>query len=176
MTCHLDRANWDSTAEAILVEGLKKAVRAGQKSDNNFKPQVYHSISLELRQKGYKLDHKQVKSWWTRFKGSHKIVDFLLHECSGFGWDDTTKCVTAIESVWHNLLYDKDGNKQKHHNDYKHFQNHSFPLYDDITDIIGGTKASSTFAYSSVSTSTPPMENGPAAAAGDEQIPAAEPV
>ncbi|KAE9391293.1 hypothetical protein BT96DRAFT_945471 [Gymnopus androsaceus JB14] len=71
----------------------------------------------KLRQKGYKLDHKQVKSWWTRFKGLHKIVDFLLHECSGFGWDDTTKCVTAMESVWHNLLYNEDGNKWKYHND-----------------------------------------------------------
>ncbi|KAJ3832347.1 hypothetical protein F5878DRAFT_666660 [Lentinula raphanica] len=99
------RAEWDTVSEAILIEGLQKAVRNGQKSDNNFKPVIYQAISNQLKEQGYTFDHKQVKSRWTRFKAAQKIVDTLLHKFSGFGWDDATKCVTASEKVWQDVLY-----------------------------------------------------------------------
>lgn len=120
-----ERADWTSTAEGILLDGLKDANANGLGGDNNFQPQVYHNISAKLLAAGFKLSAEQVKSRWTRvreyhgsrdicaytehswkFKGGYNICK-MLRSKSGFGWDDVKKCVTATEPVWHDVLYDK---------------------------------------------------------------------
>ncbi|KAJ3991357.1 hypothetical protein F5050DRAFT_1716158 [Lentinula boryana] len=137
------RAGWDSTSEAALIEGLQNAVRKGQKSDNNFKTSVYQTISVDLKKLGYKFDHKQVKSRWTRFT------------FSGFGWDEVTKCVTASEKVWQGVLYDENGNQKKNFSHYNYYRGHCFILYNEVTEIIGGSTAKGPFAFSSTSTEQP---------------------
>ncbi|KAJ3817416.1 hypothetical protein F5880DRAFT_1511792 [Lentinula raphanica] len=128
-----DRADWDATAEGILIEGLKKAFNQGQKSDINYKATVYQEISVSLQAADYNLSQKQVKFRWTHYL------------------DENTKCVTADEKVWKAALFNEADEKAKKYNEYNYWCTHSFPLYDEVTKLIGGSLATGGFAFASVS-------------------------
>ncbi|KAJ3964395.1 hypothetical protein EV361DRAFT_874037 [Lentinula raphanica] len=104
-----DRADWDATAEGILIEGLKKSFNQGQKSDINYKATVYQEISVSLQAADYNLSQKQA------------------------------------------ALFNEADEKAKKYNEYNYWCTHSFPLYDDVTKLIGGSLATGGFAFASVS-------------------------
>ncbi|KAI0310554.1 hypothetical protein OF83DRAFT_1178421 [Amylostereum chailletii] len=143
-------ATWDSASEKILIDQLKKAFDDAKGGDNNFKPQVYSDVSAALNTANYTLDATQVKNRWTRFKTQWKTGNHL-RGLSGFGWDDLRKCVTATEDVWNALLFDKDGAKKKKYNEYNWYRTNSFPLYDNIADLIEGNTAVGNHTFLSTS-------------------------
>ncbi|KAF8233942.1 hypothetical protein L208DRAFT_1034678, partial [Tricholoma matsutake] len=56
-----------------------------------------------------------------------------LNGMSGFGWDDTTKTVTAPNEILDKLF-------QKHPKLGK-WRSKGFPLFDDMADLVDGTYA-----------------------------------
>ncbi|THH31604.1 hypothetical protein EUX98_g2565 [Antrodiella citrinella] len=152
------RANWDHTATSIVIEVLKAATKAARTGDNNFKPSVYQDVSVKLVAAGYQIKKGQVKSYWTRSLTPRASSDQLktnytnvshLRRLSGFGWDDEKKVVTAVDEVWHPVLYDASGVRKKKFDSYNPWRTHPFPWYDDVAELLGQKQAVGNNAFSS---------------------------
>ncbi|KAI9464861.1 hypothetical protein HD554DRAFT_2120038 [Boletus coccyginus] len=75
---------------------------------------------------------KNCSHHWAMLKANCLVVQQLVN-LSGFGWDDSTKMVTAEESVWEKYL--------EAHSKAKHWHYNPFPLYEDILGLIEGCHA-----------------------------------
>lgn len=69
----------------------------------------------------------------------------------------------------------QSGAKRKKFNEYNYFRSHLFPLYDEVTEIIGGSTAKGIFAFSSTSSEPPEMQSeGNDVNEGEEAEPGSE--
>ena len=91
------RRNWNEHEEEIMLTILEEMVVAGQKQENGtFKSGTHEEVCKRMKNKipGIVIIIKQVvnkmKRWTTKL---NEVVDMM--NTSGFGWDDTRKCVTV---------------------------------------------------------------------------------
>jgi hypothetical protein len=172
---------WTVADEATLLQTLRGEKANGSWGDNNPKPSAYTACELALAGSekvsgGGSKGVSAIKSRWQRvhcsFVNIFSLSDQIdqlkqefdivkqLRSLSGFGWDDERKIVTATADVWERYLevspsYVSELNVtlfcvQKHPK-AKPWRKKSFPLYDEISELIEGTRAngSSTFRPSS---------------------------
>ena len=98
------RAGWTDEQICTLLECLIEATHQAQASEGGFKPAVFKSCRVELKQvHGIDYSDKQVRNKVTSLKGRWKLVLEVAAK-SGFGWDDELKCVTADEETWDELI------------------------------------------------------------------------
>ncbi|TFK38274.1 hypothetical protein BDQ12DRAFT_723607 [Crucibulum laeve] len=78
------------------------------------------------------------QNWWAALKKEYCEVKNLC-ELSGFGWDNIQNLVTANNNVWDSLL--------TVHPKLKKWCTISFPLFDEMADLIEGTYATGAGVY-----------------------------
>ncbi|TFK38275.1 hypothetical protein BDQ12DRAFT_583061, partial [Crucibulum laeve] len=78
------------------------------------------------------------QNWWAALKKEYCEVKRLC-ELSGFGWDSSLDQVTADNDVWDQLLVA--------HPELKKWCKLSFPLFDEMADLIEGTYATGSEVY-----------------------------
>lgn len=94
------RRNWNELEEETLLIILEEMVVAGNKGENGtFKSGTHEEVCKRMKNKipGIVINVKQVvnkmKRWATKL---NDVVDMM--NTSGFGWDDTRKCVICDNS------------------------------------------------------------------------------
>ncbi|PIL29418.1 hypothetical protein GSI_09470 [Ganoderma sinense ZZ0214-1] len=75
-----------------------------------------------------------------RLKGEFVLVQKMRGQ-SGFGWDETTKTVTATKEVWDPFL--------KQYPKAKDLLGEPFPLYDELLTLVDGAVATGNFIFRS---------------------------
>ncbi|KAJ7450558.1 Myb/SANT-like DNA-binding domain-containing protein [Mycena latifolia] len=93
------REVWSAAELAILVRILLEEKKLGRQAESGWTSESYTKVAIALKARGIVRSNKQIKSCWTRLKGQYKIVKGI-RSLSGFGWNATTKCVTATDEVW----------------------------------------------------------------------------
>ncbi|KAK1225873.1 hypothetical protein PQX77_011165 [Marasmius sp. AFHP31] len=163
------RAVWRDEDDKILIYGLSAAKKKGLGKTGGWPPKVWTPILKELNEaegrRGIAKTATNSDERWHRLKKSQKEVEFLRN-CSGFGWDSEMMVPTATDEVWEALVertteYDTKGEPKK--NRYIRWRDTPFPLYDEISFIVTGKRATGErhFIGGGVSTnnslSTPPI-------------------
>ncbi|KAI9452920.1 Myb/SANT-like DNA-binding domain-containing protein [Lactarius psammicola] len=136
---------WSCVDEATLVHTLAEQKTKGNWGDNNPKKSAWTACEIALAGSekvsgGSAKAQPVIKSRWQRLKQEFDIVK-KLRGLSGFGWDDAQQMVTASDEVWEDYL------KVKEHHQHQKFQQKKFPLYDEIADLIDGTRATGANAF-----------------------------
>ncbi|KAF8475396.1 hypothetical protein DFH94DRAFT_598092, partial [Russula ochroleuca] len=72
------------------------------------------------------------KNCWSVLKKDYWEVK-IIQDKFGFGWNAEKGLTTAKDSVWENLI--------KAHPQFKKWQAMSFPLYNDMANLVEGTYA-----------------------------------
>ncbi|KAF8256442.1 Myb/SANT-like DNA-binding domain-containing protein [Lactarius quietus] len=152
---------WSQRNEALLVHTLADQKAKGEWGDNNPKKAAWVACvaalaGSEKESGGHPKTETAVKSRWQRLKQEFDTVK-KLRGLSGFGWDDIEQKVTASDDVWEDYL------KVKEHHDHQKFQHKKFPLFDEIADLVDGTRAMGTNAFRAGQTSLyePPSYDDP---------------
>lgn len=101
---------WTEDEDAKLVAALVDMVNIGTyKAENGFKPgylgHLEGALKRTLPDSGLKAK-PHIESRIKTLKGQFTIVYDMLTSpsVSGFGWDDTRKCLTAEKEVWDSYL------------------------------------------------------------------------
>ncbi|KAJ3754549.1 hypothetical protein EV360DRAFT_86732 [Lentinula raphanica] len=134
---------WTDEDDKVIVQTLLD--NQGYQSDSGWKSSVWPIVVDALNAKGlnngpsFKTAGK-VADRYGSLKQSYTEVK-ALREMSGFGWDDVEKRVIATEEVWQNLLNVKKLGK------YKKWKTKSFPLYDEMAELVDGVIANGEFAF-----------------------------
>jgi len=132
------RARWNSACDAILLEVLIHEKGQGfQASNGNWHPDVWTAVEkklagTELNSGGIVKTASSCQGRWDALKRDFVVIR-KIRGLSGFGWNDAEGLVTAPADVWKDLL-------AKHPN-WAKWRKTSFPLYDDIFELIEGTYA-----------------------------------
>ncbi|KAF8341693.1 Myb/SANT-like DNA-binding domain-containing protein [Amanita rubescens] len=140
----VQRAVWNADTDMILLETLFKQRDQGmQTSNGNWHNAAWSSAEkalsgTEVVYGGIKKTASSCQNRWNSLKKEYKEVKHI-RDLSGFGWDDAKKVVTATPEVWEALLA-KSPN-------YRKWRKHSFPLFDEMQDLIEGTYATGHDAF-----------------------------
>ncbi|KAF8056485.1 Myb/SANT-like DNA-binding domain-containing protein, partial [Lyophyllum atratum] len=129
--------------DAVLLETLKIQKLAGAQAENGWKSTAWVAVvkALEeggLSKPGNKKTAAKCSDHWGNLKASYVQVH-KLRNCSGFGWDDQAKMVTATDDVWDAYL--------KSHKKAERWRKTPFPLYDDIHYLVSGIVATGAGAF-----------------------------
>ncbi|KAJ3723958.1 hypothetical protein C8R42DRAFT_719848 [Lentinula raphanica] len=134
---------WTDEDDKVIVQTLLN--NKGHQSDSGWKSSVWLLVVDALKAQG--LDNgpsvktaSKVADRYGSLKQSYSEVK-ALREMSGFGWDDIEKKVIATEEVWDNLLNVKKFSK------YRKWKNKSFPLYNEMAELVDGIIANGEFAF-----------------------------
>ncbi|KAH9013586.1 hypothetical protein EDB84DRAFT_1568586 [Lactarius hengduanensis] len=138
-----NNTKWTDPDDAILVHTLAQEKANQNWGDNNPKKLVWTTCELALRGSekvsgGRPKDVVAIKNRWQKLKQEYDTVK-ELRKLSGFGWDPAKKCVTASLDVWTDYC--------KKHPKAGPFRKKGFPFFDEIGDLIDGTRATGEFAF-----------------------------
>ncbi|KAH8981369.1 hypothetical protein EDB86DRAFT_3087156 [Lactarius hatsudake] len=78
-----------------------------------------------------------IKNRWQRLKQEYDIIK-EIRGLSGFGWDPSLNTVTAESSVWDAYIKTLSPSKAKL---VKKFRTKAFPLYNAVSELVDGTRA-----------------------------------
>ncbi|KAF9073019.1 hypothetical protein BDP27DRAFT_1360517 [Rhodocollybia butyracea] len=132
------KAIWSTVDDEVLVTVLKEQKSGGFQTDNGgFHNDAYKAASIKLAfsmatSKGPQKTSEMCKTRWGTLKKNLKDVK-SIREKSGFGWDAERAIATATDQVWEDLIKSKPK--------LKCWRKKSFPLYDQILDLIEGQVA-----------------------------------
>lgn len=93
-------ASFSDARSAFLIARLQNQVTQGRRAESGFKKEAWAEVTTEFN-KNFRTDftREQLKNHFQTLKTSYGIVWKLLDR-SGFGWDDTSKTVTAEPREW----------------------------------------------------------------------------
>ncbi|TXG72688.1 hypothetical protein EZV62_001267 [Acer yangbiense] len=92
-----DKRNWTLEEKDIMITILEKVVADSGRCDNgSFRSGTYEQVASKMREKIEKINitEKHVQNKIKRMKDKYSVAYDMLN-MSGFGWDDTNKCVTV---------------------------------------------------------------------------------
>ena len=92
-----DRRNWTLEEKDVLISILKGIVADGGRCDTgSFRSGIYDQVVSKMREKieNITITAKHVQNKMKRMKDKYSAAYDMLNT-SGFGWDDTHKCVTV---------------------------------------------------------------------------------
>ncbi|THU94633.1 hypothetical protein K435DRAFT_565032, partial [Dendrothele bispora CBS 962.96] len=134
------KAVWTSDNDRTLMASLKESKHAGFQTDNGgFHSDAYKAAAVRLQEEDSNLNESErqgapktadsCKTRFTTLKKDFRIVK-ILRNMSGFGWDPLKQLVTAPDSVWAACI--------KANPKYAKWQKKSFPVYDDMAELVDG--------------------------------------
>ncbi|KAM7479048.1 hypothetical protein LguiA_027261 [Lonicera macranthoides] len=136
------KAEWVPSRDEYLVELFIEHYNEGGITQSGFKTEVYRKVTQAINTKfNMNLDVPQIKNRYNVLKKEFGVVRALL-KVSGFGWDDTKKMVVAGDKEWDDYL--------AVHGDAKAFRRKGFPLYDRLSILFEGQRATGKYQVSSV--------------------------
>ncbi|KAJ6545120.1 Myb/SANT-like DNA-binding domain-containing protein [Mycena sp. CBHHK59/15] len=145
---------WKAFQLAILVHVFVEEKNKGRQSESGWDKEAYQKVSDTLKAAGTIRSVAQVKSCWTRTKGQYKIIKGML-ELSGFGFDASTKCVTATKEVWGAYLAASSFPftfAYTQHPKHRPFKDRTFVHYDDMAMLCDDVMATGEDAFSNGAT------------------------
>ncbi|KAI9448730.1 hypothetical protein BJY52DRAFT_1097274, partial [Lactarius psammicola] len=126
--------------DATLVRTLADQKSSGVWGDNNPKKSAWTACELALVDShhtsgGAMKNAAAIKNRWQKVRTLKQEYETVkeLRNMSGFGWDHVKHCVIAEHTVWQEYV--------KKNTKAKPFRNKGFPLFDEIGDLIDGTRA-----------------------------------
>ncbi|KAH9059520.1 Myb/SANT-like DNA-binding domain-containing protein [Lactarius vividus] len=131
---------WSEADEATLVHTLASEKAKSNWGDNGPKKVAWTVceaalLGSEKTLGGSPKTLQSIKNRWQRIKQEFETVK-ELRGLSGFGWDDAKKTVTATDDVWEAYLVPESHKKARPFHNKKRF-----PLYDNIAELVDGTRA-----------------------------------
>ena len=94
------KAEWTPSRDAYLVELFIEQHNCGRTAYNEFKVEVYKSVTKDFKRKfGLNLEENQIKNRYNVMKKDYGIVKTLLSH-TGFAWDDIRQMVVADDKIW----------------------------------------------------------------------------
>lgn len=101
---------WSEDEDKHLVEALMELNNEGKfKAEGNFRPGHLRALEMKLKERMPACDiqakphiESRMKTLKTHFQVVHEMLTGPF--CSGFGWDNDRKTVTAEKSVWEAYL------------------------------------------------------------------------
>ncbi|KIL63009.1 hypothetical protein M378DRAFT_107808 [Amanita muscaria Koide BX008] len=130
-------AKWSSSCDAILIDTLRLEQAKGNQADNSWKACVWTACekSLEGSEKisgGALKKAKGCQDHWALLR-SHCLAVQKLVNLSGWGWDNTRRCVSATDEQWATYI--------QAHPASAYWRDRAFPVYEDILGLIEGRVA-----------------------------------
>ncbi|KAK2354697.1 hypothetical protein QL285_092182 [Trifolium repens] len=157
------RRNWNAFEEETLLTILEEMVVAGNKGENGtFKTGTHEEVCKRMKNKipGIAISVKQIvnkmKRWSTKL---NDVVDMM--NTSGFGWDDTKKCVICDSSQVLSQYLEKHPKVGNH-------VNKEFKEFERLQGIFGKDRANGHRAYEGVENETGENQVGDNDALGNE--------
>ena len=99
---------WPKEMDKLLLDLLKEEKAKGNKDEKQFNKKAWENVvstlNLEFQKNGKTIDKGKAVN---RLKTIQKLMNFaieLLNKKSGFGWNDITKKIEAIPSVWEDVI------------------------------------------------------------------------
>ncbi|XP_062099853.1 uncharacterized protein At2g29880-like [Humulus lupulus] len=123
---------WSEDEDKHLIEALMELNNEGKfKAEGNFRPGHLRALEMKLMERMPACDIQAKPHIESRMKTHFQVVHEMLTEpfCSGFGWDNDRKTVTAEKSVWEAYL--------QSHKEATPLKIKSFPWYDDLCMVFG---------------------------------------
>ncbi|KAF5334517.1 hypothetical protein D9611_013836 [Ephemerocybe angulata] len=139
------KARWDAEADAVLINFLLDEKAAGRATSNSsFKEISWTGAAEKLagseeRTGGSPKTAAKCKGRYRAIKTDYNTVRTLVDKGSGWGWDHVNKVVTATPDVWDAYI--------KAHPKNEKWRKDSFPLYDEVGQIVNGTVATGAHTY-----------------------------
>ncbi|KAF6744078.1 hypothetical protein DFP72DRAFT_88381 [Ephemerocybe angulata] len=139
------KARWDAEADAVLINFLLDEKAAGRATSNSsFKEISWTGAAEKLagseeRTGGSPKTAAKCKGRYRAIKTDYNMVRTLVDKGSGWGWDHVNKVVTATPDVWDAYI--------KAHPKNEKWRKDSFPLYDEVGQIVNGTVATGAHTY-----------------------------
>ncbi|KAK2653137.1 hypothetical protein Ddye_012993 [Dipteronia dyeriana] len=121
-----DRRNWTPEEEDVMITILEGIVADGGRCDT----EKIESITIT---------GKHVQNKMKRLKDRYSAAYDMLNS-SGFGWNDTTKCVTVSPEILEEYL--------KKHPNKNYTANRPFPHYERLVTVFGKDRATGNMAES----------------------------
>ncbi|KAK2645614.1 hypothetical protein Ddye_020809 [Dipteronia dyeriana] len=137
-----DRRNWTLEKEDVMISILEGVVADGGRCDTgSFRPGTYELVALKMREKikNITITSKHVQNKIKRLKDKYSAAYDMLNT-SGFGWDDTHKCVTVASEILDEYL--------KKHPNKNYTVNRPFRHYERLVKVFGKDRATSSMAES----------------------------
>lgn len=98
------KAEWTPSRDAYLVELFIEQHDCGRTAYNEFKVEVYKSVTNDFNRKfGLNLEENQIKNRYNVMKKDFGIVKTLLSHV-GFAWDDIRQMVVADDKSWDSYI------------------------------------------------------------------------
>lgn len=98
------KAEWTPSRDAYLVELFIEQHNCGRTAYNEFKVEVYKSVTNDFNRKfGMNLEENQIKNRYNVMKKDYGIVKTLLSH-PGFAWDDIRQMVVADDKIWDSYI------------------------------------------------------------------------
>ncbi|KAK0573499.1 hypothetical protein LWI29_008979 [Acer saccharum] len=138
-----DRRNWTLEEEDVLISILERIVVDGGRCDtSSFRSGIYDQVVSKMREKigNITITAKHVQNKMKRMKDKYSATYDMLN-ISGFGWDDTRKCV-VIDSleILHEYL--------KKHPNKNYTANRPFSHYERLVVVFRKDRAIGNMAES----------------------------
>ncbi|CBI37896.3 hypothetical protein VitviT2T_003102 [Vitis vinifera] len=145
------KAEWTPSRDAYLVELFIEQHNCGRTAYNEFKVEVYKSVTNDFNRKfGMNLEENQIKNRYNVMKKDYGIVKTLLSH-PGFAWDDIRQMVVADDKIWDSYIAVRS--------DARPFRRKSFPLYKQMSIIFEGERPSGRYQFPSGVLLEPEEEN-----------------
>ncbi|KAA8536002.1 hypothetical protein F0562_028480 [Nyssa sinensis] len=126
------KAEWTPSRDAYLVDLFMEQHNCGKTAYNEFKNEVYRSVTHEFNKKfGMNLEENQIKNRYNVMKKDYGVVKTLLSH-TGFCWDEIRRMVVADDKVWDSYIAVRS--------DARPFRRKSFPLYNQMSLIFEGER------------------------------------
>ncbi|KAK0598199.1 hypothetical protein LWI29_032491 [Acer saccharum] len=138
-----DRRIWTLEEEDVMISILKGIVAEGGRCDTgSFRSGSYEHVASKMREKikDINITAKHVQNKMKRLKDKYSEAYDMLN-MSGFGWDDTHKCVTVTDTEILDAYVKKHPNKN-------YTANRPFPHYERLTIMFGKDRATGSMAES----------------------------
>ncbi|THH14530.1 hypothetical protein EW146_g5811 [Bondarzewia mesenterica] len=139
-----NRVIWTAEDDKILVKTLmKEREKGGQTKTGMVRTSTYSACEKaladsELKSGGSAKDHTAIGSRWKKLKEEFKNVK-QLREQAGWDWNPKKSTVTASGHVWASFIADHSWARQ--------WQQRSFPLYNDMFELVEGDHAAKAGKY-----------------------------
>ncbi|KAK2663255.1 hypothetical protein Ddye_001829 [Dipteronia dyeriana] len=101
-----DRRNWTPEEEDVMITIIEGIVVDGGRCDTgSFRPGTYELVASKMREKieNITITGKHVQNKMKRLKDKYSAAYDMLNT-SGFGWNDTHKCVTVSPEILEEYL------------------------------------------------------------------------
>ncbi|KAK2650661.1 hypothetical protein Ddye_018150 [Dipteronia dyeriana] len=137
-----DRRNWTLEEEDVMITILEGIVADGGRCDTgSFRPGTYELVASKMREKieNITITGKHVQNKMKRLKDKYSAAYDMLNT-SGFGWNDTEKCVTVSPEILEEYV--------KKHPNKNYTANRPFPHYERLVTVFGKDRATGNMAES----------------------------